>query len=339
MKHLLILKNLYITVIIATIGLLSSCSRNETYDFQGDNINRVFIDNQISTNGSGYEVSNASVMHTPVGDTSTVNLKLPVRCSHTAVSEIKVQLEMDTSLVATYNKDHGTKYSAIKSGIVKLVSSVLTIPRGSQISSDSVTVSIPKNKLSLLTDSVYLLRLKIANVSGANDIAVSSNLKTYYIAISTSTTNIINGATLSNMSGSIATPRTGWTISSDAASMSGTSSQVFDGSTSTAWYNSSSSISSVTFTVDLTKVYTGISGFRLYFRYANYGYFAKTVLVSTSSDNSTWNSQGTANLTSTSSYNYICFYNAQNARYIKLTMRGWYSSSYKGLAEFDIYTK
>jgi hypothetical protein len=333
MKKIAIYKIAYLLFGITAVAL-TGC-KDTAYDVTGDTVNRVYINTHTSTTNT----YSFSVVHTPVASTGTITASFPVRCTQEAKTDLQVTLSIDTNLVSTYNKANSTRYKAIPNELTTLTNNVLTIPQGQTISKDSITITVPSDKLSQLTDSSYLIPVKISTVNvSEKDAAGSSNYNTVYLKISTSKTNIKSGAGSSDMVGTIVSTRTGWTITSDASTMSGSGSNVFDSSTSTAYYNTSSSISTLTFTVDLATTYTTISGLRIYTRYANYGYYSSTVGVYTSTDNSTWTSQGTVNLSATYNYNYICFYSTVSARYIKLVMSGWTYYYYKGLTDFNIYT-
>jgi len=89
--------------------------------------------------------------------------------------------------------------------------------------------------------------------------------------------------------------------------------------------------------VNLGSVYPIISGIRIH-SYST-SYCLTKVDIYSSADGVNWVLQGGNVLLSTaSSYQYIKFYAPISAKYLKMSITGWRSTTYIRIAEFDVYT-
>ncbi|MGV8094546.1 MAG: BT_3987 domain-containing protein [Mangrovibacterium sp.] len=335
MKNPVIFRNISACFILIVAGILSACNEDIQYDVTGDPVNRVFL-NVGNYTVNSYNSFSFLITHTPVGSFGDpVTAKFPVHCTLEATAETRVTLEPDNSQVDTYNAQNNTGYKALPNGLAELSTSVLTINRGELASSDSVTISIPGDKFSQLTEAAgYVLPVKITAINNTNNTAISSNLNTVYLIIKTRETNCYDSPVAGDMVGTLISGRSAWSATLDVNPSSGTLSRMFDGGTNTYWYVNPAK--RCVLTVNLAAVYTGITGIRIHSYNASYA--LTSVVVSTSNDGENWNLQGTAKLSIASAYQYIKFYSPVNARYIRLDITGWRSASYVILSEFDVYT-
>ena len=329
----------WIIACFAVIAALSfqSCSDEKSYDVVGDTANIIYINTQQwSPINSPKNLFSFAVVHTPVGEFGVVKAKFPVNSTKPMSNSVTVSAELDNSLVDTYNKTYGTKCVALPSGILSMSKSNATIAAGKSVSVDSITVSIDSAKLVLLTGSTYLAPISLVSVSESGA-EISKVYNTAYVLITTSTSLIKKNVGSSGMLGSLVPNYSAWTVTSDVTPSKYTFSTIFDGSTSTRWQFPSTPVTLLIDMKDTKKV----SGFRTFAQYAQYGYIFSQIKVSLSSDNVTFNELGTCtsnDMANESGYQYVGFYGAMDARYIKLTL-AWNSSYYPYLCELGVYIK
>ena len=163
------------------------------------------------------------------------------------------------------------------------------------LSSDSVTIEIEDGKWSEFVNTSYLLPLKVTSVSNA---ALSETHSSAYLAVSTSFTNCVPGAT--SVEGTLISDRSAWTV-----------------------------------IVNLNGVYQNITGIRLQYYSRNYSLSSAAVYTSETGGED-YEYQGNVTF-SRATPQYIRFYGAVSARYVKLELLP-YSSGYGiVLSEFDMY--
>jgi len=330
MKKLLNLKNRYAGVI--ALCLLSACSNELKYNVTGDTTNRVYVNVESAfANTYGF-----SVVQTPISSIGTVMAMFPARGTQAAVTDLKVTFAVDHTLVDAYNAAHSTTYSQVSDSILTLVNTTLTIPKGGVSSVDSINISINNQRLVYLTAPGYLLPIRITTVSTAEKTAVSTNQNIVYLLISTSWTNCYNSPLITDMVGTLITPRTTWTATLDQTLVSGTLPQMFDGSTTTYWRIAPPVAPAVfNLVVDLKTPYTTISGIRTNSNSTSYG--MTQAKIYSSNDGTTWTYQGPPTLSTANAYQYIKFYQQISARYLKIQSVTLRSTSRMYLAEFDVY--
>ena len=331
MKYFRIFKSVYAGLFILTIILLIACG-NDTlnYDVTGDTVNRVFV----RTPTSYINIYSFQVIHTPVSNIGVVMAKFPARCTLEAATDLKVTFAVDNSLISAYNNANSTGYKQVPDSILSIVHPELTIQKGDFSSIDSIAISITNRRLSYLTDPGYIVPIKITTINTSDNIAVSTNQSIVYVIITTSATNCYNSPLIGDMVGTLIAVRTGWTATLDAIPSSGTLANMFDAKTNTYWYVSPSK--EVNLTVNLGSAYTDITGIRINCYSATY--YLYSLIVYTSMDGITWNSQGLANLSIASTYQYVKFYSPiPTVKYIKLDVKSWKSSSNLIMSEFDVY--
>lgn len=329
MKTILNFKDLNTVLIILIVCILNACSDEMKYDITGDSTNKVYV----KTPTSYVNKYNFSILHTPISSNGNITATFPARCTQEAATSLSVTFAMDNSLIDAFNKANSTTYSTVPAGLVELTNPGLTIPKGAMSSSDSITISIPGAVLSQLTDDAYVVPVKITTISNSNEAAISSNLNTVYVVITTGWTNCYDSPLIGDMAGILITPRTGWAATIDVTLYSGLLTQLFDGSTSSYWqirpptkYN---------LVVNLASEYTGITGIRTNSNSTSYG--LTKVIIYSSSDGVSWVTQGSPTLSTSSAYQYIKFYAPIIAQYIKIETVTFRSTSRTYMGEFDVY--
>lgn len=324
MKKFFNLHTIYAGLSLLTVFTLGSCNNDEeSYDFPGDAKNRAYLNNTT--------VYSFSVLHTPVGSIGDVKAKFPVFCTRKSATDMKVSFAVDTALVSAYNKEHLEDYKPIPPDMV-VFSGSLSIAKESRGSADSVTVSVSEN-LSRLTDSKYLVPVVISALDNSENAAISTNLNVVYLKIKTSVTNCFPTPLITDMTGTLITPKTGWTAALNISAYYNPLSRLFDDKTTTYAYVYPSQACELT--VDMASEYSQISGIRISSYSTSYG--IKTANVFSSNDGVSWTSQGAATLSTATAYQYIKFYSPVSARYFKIGITGWTSSYYIRFAEFDVY--
>lgn len=334
MKNRMKNKNRFACFLFALAGILNACEDDIRYDVTGDPVNRVYI-NTGSHAVAGNNSFSFSVTHTPAGSFGDpIVVKFPVSCTLGTSSSTQVTLEVDNSLVDAYNAKNKTGYKAVTNGLVELNKASVTIASRELASSDSIIISVPESKFSQLTEAGYVIPVRIAAIGNAQHTEISSNLNTAYLVIRTAVTNCYDQPVAGDMVGDILN-RSGWSGTLDVTPSSGTLSRMLDGNTRTYWYVSPAK--KCILTVDMAAVQQKVTGIRLH----SYGtsYSLTSAVVSTSSDGATWDTQGTAELSTAAAYQYIKFYSPVSARYLRLEITGWRSSSYVIMAEFDAYAE
>lgn len=324
-----------ITIMAFSLCTLYSCKKDKKYDFNGDALNKVFFNTGNYTVNS-YNSYSFIVKHTPVGSLApAIKAELPVRSTQNVTVDTKVSYAVDNSLIADYNKDKGTNYVAVPAELISLSTPELTIPSGSSISSEMLTLSVTPEKLNLLTASGYVIPLKIAAVKGDSGVGVGNIASTVYVVITTEQTNLYDAPIATDMTGILNTVRTGWSATVDAVPTSGTLANMFDASTTTSWYITPAK--NVSMVVNMAASIDGISGIRYHTSSTNYHITLANIYTSTDGNN--WVLQGLARLSIVNAYQYVKFYTPVSARYIKMDVLGWRSATTTRImfTDFNIY--
>jgi hypothetical protein len=103
-----------------------------------------------------------------------------VTATQCAEADMTVNLAVDTTLVASYNKKMGTNYYPIPQGAYTLLSDEVTIAKGSAISTVANVSIVDDSKF--ITGRVYLVPVKITNVS--NNMDVIESCRIIYLKVS-----------------------------------------------------------------------------------------------------------------------------------------------------------
>lgn len=314
--------NTHILGLLVVVGLFSlqSCD-DESYDIEGSNQNYVYINvNRWTSTEYPQNTFVYEVLRTPIGsslESGPKIVKVGVRSTKVASKDITVTLDID-------NCASIGEFSSFPDGVkVTLDKKELVIPAGSMLSSDSVTIEIEDGKWSEFVNTSYLLPLKVTSVSNA---ALSETHSSAYLAVSTSFTNCVPGAT--SVEGTLISDRSAWTATNNGVDVGTT---LFDGNTRT--YPSQDASSTVI--VNLNGVYQNITGIRLQYYSRNYSLSSAAVYTSETGGED-YEYQGNVTF-SRATPQYIRFYGAVSARYVKLELLP-YSSGYGiVLSEFDMY--
>lgn len=312
-----------------------SCSNDETYDFPGDSMNRVYI--------KPYTGENFTLAHTPIQSVSSLDFKFPVYVTQNHEETITATLGLDNSLVDAYNAEHGTGYGTLPENALNIDNGTVTIFAGEYCSSDSVHITIDENMLpELRNNKGYLIPLRLVDIKGGT-VAYSSNMNIVYLIVDVDVNIINNDVDDSNPIGTRLDDRTGWTAYVEeklSVTEVGLAANLFDDDLETEWKLSSDDI--FHFVVDMNNVYnvTAIQASYSYYGYYEFGALNKGIKLEYSLDGVNWEGIGTV------SSNYkknINLYSATAMRYIRIAVP--VTSSYSGdmasvtIGSFNVYVE
>jgi hypothetical protein len=339
------LKIKYFIVCLMFCFLLLSCSKSVTYDITGDPGVKFFM-NIPGPGNSPQNAINVGIVNIPnVAGEGLVNLsttvpdtlKLPVFATKPVSQDVTIGAVLDTSLVAKYNATYKTHYKILPAGILKTDGMTAHIYAGKSTSTDSITITSDITSLNTLTGTSYMAPIRLTTVSNQSvgELASKSAEQVAYVIATVEQRRIKFNALATDALGALLTPRTSWIATFNSAPASPGS--ILDGSNTTysRW-----AASPVQVDVDMQAA-KNVTGIRLYTSNSS-TYIPTQVLVYLSNDGINYDLIGSplkANLTYATSYNYILFYKAIQARYVRLML--YYSTSTstnnRRLAELDVY--
>lgn len=278
--------------------------------------------------------------HTIAGTIPAVNAAFNVLTTIASASGYQVGVEVDNTLVAAYNKAHGTSYASMDASLVKLENVPCTIAANANKSADQIKVSLTGDLSGLTNTNGYLIPLKLQAPSGA---VASESRGVVYVAVSVETSSDLFRKNFSagDIAGAPVADRSGWTIvACDSEGIySGTYMDLFDGDEKTyvrTWGGP------VSFTVDLGKEYdlTGL----MFASRSDYSakYAPSSIMIEYSLDGGDYETLGTPTQSAGTvlkdlPYSYVALYGSQKVRYLKINAD--YGGSNMGTAEFNIYAK
>ena len=173
---------LFCGAMLLSAAALTGCSEDETYDVYGEKTNRVFVDPNQSN------VTECTVYKTPIGLCGDALANVHVRMQYPAQQAVKVSGAADMSLVAEYNEQNSTDYAALPDAAVKALEITPAEMEGGKNTAD-IQVSLPTEARTSLTESDYVLPIRIANPGGKDDgreISTLDDKSKAYLVIHTS---------------------------------------------------------------------------------------------------------------------------------------------------------
>lgn len=306
----------------ALIGtlLIQSCSDDEIFDVVGSAENKVYLNTQSWSPVNAPKNSMVfNVTNTPEGsiiaNAEKIEIRFGVQCTHPATTDILVRFEPDNSLITT-------GYKVFPDGVKRTMDKTeLTIPKGATMSRDSITISVSKDDLGLLTVGQYMAPVKIASVTNAK---ASDNLTSAYLLVKTTYTNCVDQAT--SVPGTAAV-RTGWKAAVNGADQAN---KLFDNNRNTYFYGSN-----FTLEVDLGSVHENITGLGMGYYSQSYSMGSADIYTS-DTDADHYELQGSPTF-ARSTPQYVQFYKTVKARYIKIVVTSGTSASGVAISEFNVY--
>lgn len=317
--------------VACTLGILS-CNENETFDVMGNPNALFFFKENQSTNSFKFKIINTP--ESSSGD--KIKVKVPVRSTRLAQTDITVTAAVNSSLVESYNSSHGTEYLAFPEELADMTKASVTIPAGSFISVDSLLLEVPENKSIKLSAADYLLPLKLTQASSGRSSAVKTS--TIWVVVNCEYREIKDNMEESEIEGArVEEARSGWTASSPELSMDFFS--IFDSNTATG-VKFKGNGASIVIDIQKSHVLTGIC-----FSTGGNGLNINSMNVELSEDMVSWANLGSAisMANDNKSYQIIGFYPGKEhrARYIRLSDIQWNSNAWilgYCLREFSIYS-
>jgi len=334
-------------LLIASIYL--SCDKKESFDIKGETSVTFFTNNESSGNMPQNSI-NYNVINVPdaagsgllnFSSTMPATIQFPVFATRPVSEDVIIAAELDNSLIEQYNAAHNTDYFTFPAGFFYNPTSLSAkILKGETASMDSISLVADLSVLNTLTGSAYIAPIKLTTVSKpqVGKITTSATRVTY-IVVNVELRLIRYNATAAQALGSLINPRTSWDVllTPSPNSMGGNGS-IIDGSTSTYSRWGTTTVGQVDVNMQDLK---NVTGMRLYTTTSS-TLIPTQIEVYLSSDGINYDHIGSplrANLTYASSYNYILFYKAIPAQYVRLIL--YYTTSTntqnRRITELDVY--
>ncbi len=339
------LKTKYLIGYVMITSVLLSCTKSNSYDIKGETDVKFFANITSSGNAPQNSIS-YSVVNIPdasgggllnLSATMPAAIKFPVFATRSVRQDVTIGAVLDTSLITVYNAAHGTNYKAFPAGMLNTDNLAAHILNGTGSSADSITITANSSGLNTLTDTTYMAPIMLTSVSAqaAGKITSNSKAQVVYIVANVEQRKIKYLAAASDALGALVTSRTPWSVT--FTPLPSTTGSITDGSTTT-YTRWAASPGQVDVNMQAAKNVTGI---RLYTG-SSATYAPTQVYVYLSNDGINYSLIGAplkASLTYASGYNYILFYKAIQAQYIRLVLSYSTSTSIQNLrvTEFDVY--
>ena len=229
----------------------------------------------------GSDTKSCAIVTTPVGVFGGIDAEFNTSVRANNDAQFTVKGEIDNSLVAAYNSEHGTSYEALPSDVAsKLQITDGTIASGKLTTSPGLKVTDPTNAANSLSGS-YLLALKRTFVYPNGQTAELPNA---YVVVETKTSFINDDA--SEIVGTKGDGKT-WTVLDCTPNLTPSKfSGLFSGSSwNRSWSIDNTNLDYATFTVDLGEE-KSLCGFYLG------SYVLNNCEMEVSKDNKTWTQIG-----------------------------------------------
>jgi hypothetical protein len=244
--------------------------------------------------------------------------------------DVTVSIEIDPSLIESYNVTKGTNYTMLPEDAFTLSSNSVTIARGSTSSS---VMKVIINTQKVIPFKTYMLAAKIQSNDGA--VAVNEKLKEAYFIVSTQP----------DLNDYPSIDRTLWSVNSfsteePAEAAWGNGGQVvhaLDGLNNTFWHtkwNGGEAQPPHWFVIDLGEMHE-LHGLSFLTRQSDNSGKPKDVVVELSENGTDWFAGGSMVLKNTSTIQHQFLTDGFNneARYVKITVTSTYGANYTHLAE------
>ena len=286
----------------------------------------------------GSDTKSCAIVTTPVGVFGGIDAEFNVSVRANSNAQFTVKGEMDNSLVAEYNSEHGTSYEVLPSDVAsKLQITDGTIASGKLTTSPGLKVTDPTNAANSLQGS-YLIALKRTFVYPNGQ---TTELPNAYVIVETKTSFINDDAT--EIVGTQGDGE-GWTAIDCTSNLNPDNfSNLFAGGWNAYWSIDTKDLDYATFTVDLGEE-KSLCGFYLG------SYVMKNFEVEASKDNENWTELGGSEGhkyiynydydTWTTNYEYV-LYGSVSCRYVKFKVKfntsGYYWNYYRRFNNLCLY--
>lgn len=292
-------------IAFAAVALLAGCAQKEEATVDPYATNFVYLKAPLS---STYRATFSTGGTWKTKPDSVMNF-MQARCTKPAPQDIKVTVEIDESMVETYNAANGTDYKFLTD--IELVSEQLLIKKGEYVSVDTLKTRLTNYDGFLEAGTQkYIVPVRMTGAS-AGTLSESNSFYIFYdaAALFAEITNTYSGKKMD---------RSGWKIYKDEIGGKDITRTLTDGSTYTDVYGSEYRGHEIVLYVDLGQVYDNICsiGVEPYGNYTTYN--ALNTKVEISVDNATYKDLGTY-YTYTTAPAVLDLFDPQEARYIRLT--------------------
>ena len=307
---------------LMAIMLFPGCTRNELDSSVVEGVKENLIFMQMSYPLYNTVYPKQAVVDAYAAQTaSNVAFEDVVKLLYKVDHSVEASLEVDNSLVDTYNSATGNTAAALPAGLTVNLTEKVFFPADTLFSRDKVQMTLSYDGTTQLFKGDYVIPISISSVTPSKGLEISKTNGAVYIPVSISSNAIDNSTSVSG--GSAITSYTGWSVLSSSPSLTNPANML-----STA--NSSASLSTpqeLTFVIDMASERTNMRGMR--FRMSAATNLWSRIKIETSMDNATWVDQGSPTLVATSStYNYVNFTTpVPSARYLRITVLEWPSST------------
>ena len=325
-------KIFYMGILVLWVTSFSACSNDDTYDFPGDAYNRVYIMDKPSS---------YKIIQTPISTVSNLKFETSLKCTKKASSDIKATIEVDNSLIATYNEKNKTNYEAMPAAALTFENGTMNIPTGAMAAMDTCRISITDDAsilASLQSKKGYLIPLRITKTEGGNS-QMSTNYFSTYLIVTISEDNLNHDAVVGEITGTLVANQTGWSATTNGTvdSWYEPLETLFDGDiTSYCSFRSISGSDDLNLDINMGKQFTfdAITLSYGYGSWGDYGSLSSGMMISISNDGTSWQSIGEIRKDS----KFCVFYAPFTAQYIRLAQpKSDYNSIMAG--GFNIYAK
>lgn len=288
----------------------------------------------------GNDTKTCAVVNTPVGTFGGIDAEFNVSVRANNDATFTEKGEIDNSLVAAYNSEHGTSYEALPTDVAsKLQITDGTIAAGQLTTSPGLKITDPTSAAKTLKGS-YLLALKRTFVYPNGQTAELPNA---YVIVETKSSFINDDA--DKIVGTTGDGKDWKAIDCSSNLDPSTFSNLFSGGWNARWNITSGDMDNATFTVDLGSE-KNLCGFYLG------GYIVKNYDVQVSKDNKTWTELGSTEGHNRVSgwdpetyddYNEYVLYGSVSCRYVKFKVNfdtsnwAWSYSSYRRFNELSLF--
>jgi hypothetical protein len=338
------LKYIFLTMIAA--GTLVSCEKDDAADITGDPQVKFFTNLEALGNAPINSVSFA-VVNIPDGS-NWVNLsttlpdpvRIAVLASAPVSQEVTIGAGLDNSLIEKYNADHNTSYLPFPAGLLNTGTLSARIAAGATSSVDSISIPANTAILNTLTEKNYMAPIVLKTVSNPSAGGITNNtaITVAYVVANVEKRLIKYNTLEAEMTGTLIADRSAWTatLTPEPIQLSG-GGGILDGNNSSysRWGVSQGQ-------VDINmQTAQAVTGLRLRTT-TTANQLPTQVEVYTSEDGINYTLIGNplrANMSFENGYHFIAFYQAIQAKYIRLRL--FYGTSTntqnRRITELDVY--
>lgn len=330
------LKNIFLFCGAVLFGALTltSCSDDETYDFEGVTGTRIYMDGTMS-------VSNSNILKTPVGIVGTFDGVVNLKSTSLVSDNVTAQITYDDTYVDVYNAANNTDYKKLPAGSISLDKTTLTITPEATVSENSKISFNLDNVSQLVNGEAYLIPVVLTEVKGTDvRLARDEKYRVRYFVLNYLETNSLINDEATSITGTAADLASFTCIQAENLNID----EYMSFASATGWYRQWSVTparsSSASFTLDMGST-RKVSAFYIQ------NYVMTDAYVEISNDNSTWTELGHTNdhnyVIDYSTYNYAwVLYASIPARYIRFSMtlnpdHMYWNWGYGIVSSLDIY--